>query len=439
MQGPRLATAAPGTAAGRNPHRMIESNGLRAAIKSLGGDMKDAAVLARINDPFFVDTPARHRDGEWLATALDDLGLSRAHLRGLHYRLIERTKPNGLPYTNTFADWAWLLAHPAKAARWLGYIGFDRITDERNAEPVVRLWTPPEPKGYVSTYSEIYLPDADDLTPKATLDDFVGIQPYHLVLVGEKSSLRDVLEPIADEYEADLYLPNGEISDTQIHDMASHAVRDGRPMAVFDFSDCDPSGWQMPISLSRKLQALRVIEYTDLEFAVYRVGLLPDQVRMYGLPSTPLKDGEKRAPEWERAQGVQQTEVDAMLALRPELLRETVIDAISKFYDHDLADRVAAVRSDWLRRTQAVIDEQTDATGITDAVAQIDRKGEEIDAILDTIATDDDDFEKPPLPAIPAANIDLEAQPMALCDSRWSFETQTEMLILSRDYELDDE
>jgi hypothetical protein len=163
--------------------------------------------LPRINDPVFVDTPARHRDGEWLATALDDLGLSRAHLRGLHYRLIERTKPNGLPYTNTFADWAWLLAHPAKAARWLGYIGFDRITDERNAEPVVRLWTPPEPKGYVSTYSEIYLPDADDLTPKATLDDFVGIQPYHLVLVGEKSSLRDVLEPIADEYEADLYLP----------------------------------------------------------------------------------------------------------------------------------------------------------------------------------------------------------------------------------------
>ena len=35
------------------------------------------------------------------------------------------------------------------------------------------------------------------------------------------------------------------------------AARDGRPMVVFYFSDCDPSGWQMPVSLYRKLQALK--------------------------------------------------------------------------------------------------------------------------------------------------------------------------------------
>ena len=44
------------------------------------------------------------------------------------------------------------------------------------------------------------------------------------MLVGEKSSLRPVLGRVADLYGADLYLPNGEISDTQIHTMASRAA-----------------------------------------------------------------------------------------------------------------------------------------------------------------------------------------------------------------------
>lgn len=39
----------------------------------------------------------------------------------------------------------------------------------------------------------------------------------------------------------------------------------------------------LPVSLARKLQALNVIEFPGLEFTVYRVGLLPRQVQMYGL------------------------------------------------------------------------------------------------------------------------------------------------------------
>ncbi|MGZ4763922.1 MAG: hypothetical protein ACXV7I_15920 [Ilumatobacteraceae bacterium] len=83
----------------------------------------------------------------------------------------------------------------AKAARWLGYISFDRIVDQRNDEPVVKLWRPQIPEPYVSVDFEIYLPDADDLTPRVKVAGFTGAQPYHLVLVGEKSSLRPVLEP----------------------------------------------------------------------------------------------------------------------------------------------------------------------------------------------------------------------------------------------------
>jgi hypothetical protein len=49
----------------------------------------------------------------------------------------EVTKPNGLPYTNTDADWVWLQENAAKAARWLGYLPFAQIVDNRNTPPVI--------------------------------------------------------------------------------------------------------------------------------------------------------------------------------------------------------------------------------------------------------------------------------------------------------------
>ena len=47
------------------------------------------------------------------------------------------------------------------------------------------------------------------------------------------------------------------MSGTLAHRIASTTVKDGRPRVVLYFSDCDPAGWQMPISVARKLQAFR--------------------------------------------------------------------------------------------------------------------------------------------------------------------------------------
>ena len=68
-------------------------------------------------------------------------------------------------------------------------------------------------------------------------------QPYRLVFFGEKTSLEDVLSPVARDCGADLYLPAGEISDTMLYQMAQ-AGADGRPAdgGVRASADCDPSG-----------------------------------------------------------------------------------------------------------------------------------------------------------------------------------------------------
>jgi hypothetical protein len=313
------------TSVPRSPLRQA----LDTAIAEANGrklSMKDLTVLAVQNDPFRLDTPARHRDGEWLAITARELGLGsrKIHLRGLHYMLIGRPKPDGTPYTNTEADWLWLSGDCGKASRWLGYLPFDQVVDQRNAEPITRIFEPPgDPWPYVHVGIRVEIPEYLDLEPRVGLYPFRGVQPYKLVMIGEKSSLDAVLAPIAAAYEADLYLPTGEPSDTQIYQMAKIGADDGRPMVVSYFSDADPSGWQMPLSVGRKLQAFKTSLFPELDFQVQRVALTPDQVREYGLPSTPLKDTEKRADAWQAAMGVEQTEIDALASLQPDLLRRS--------------------------------------------------------------------------------------------------------------------
>lgn len=403
-----------------------------------GLSMKDLTVLAPQNDPFRVDTPARHRDGEWLAITAHELGLGnrRIHLRGLHYMVIGRPKPDGSPYANTDADWLWLSGDAGKAARWLGYIPFDQIVDQRNAAPVVRPFTEPIPWRYISTEVTVDIPDASDIRPRVDVVNFMGVQPYKLVIVGEKSSLDDVLAPIAERHQADLYLPTGEPSDTMLHQMARVGAEDGRPMVVLYFSDCDPSGWQMPVSVSRKLQAFTTGFFPELDFQVHRVALTPEQVREYGLPSTPLKDTEKRADSWQREMGVAQTEIDALASLRPDLLRRIARDAIAPFYDGTLGRRVHAARAEWLSHAQAALDRVLNQEQLerirADAAARLAELREQIDAINDALRIDPGDVELPPV-VVPQADLD-GVHPLPLLDSEWDFAKQCRALIDSKAY-----
>jgi hypothetical protein len=413
---------------------------LRAALDKViadqGCSLKDLTVLAPQNDPFRVDTPARHRDGEWLAITARDLGLGdrKIHLRGLHYMVIGRPKPDGTPYRNTDDDWLWLQGDAAKAARFLGYIPFDQVADQRNSPPEIREFELPIPGAFLSTELHIEIPD--DITPTLYTDDFRGTQPYKIVLFGEKSSLADVLSPIAENYEADLYLPTGEISDTLMHRMASIALRDGRPMVVLCFSDADPAGWQMPISIGRKLQAFCTLLPGMPDFAVYRVALTPQQVGEYGLPSTPLKDTELRADKWRTAWGVEQTEVDALASLRPELLDQIARQALDGFFDHTLADRIARYRSEWLDRARELIATTFDMDRLDeirrDAEEQLAGMRSQIRELNDALRVDVDDDDLPLIELPEAADPGGNGTP--LVDSRWDFTVQCQALIASKQY-----
>ena len=157
--------------------------------------MSSLTVLAGCNDPYRFDTPARHRDLQWLVDQIERLHVRLpVHLRGLHYIVASATsaiRPNGEPYINDEQCWNWLEGTVAKAARWLCYLDWHDIKDERNEKPELIL---PAPRSWravsISFDFDVELPYVH--APEVYVPEFDGRQRYQLLLFGEKSSLKEV-------------------------------------------------------------------------------------------------------------------------------------------------------------------------------------------------------------------------------------------------------
>jgi hypothetical protein len=356
--------------------------------------LTDLTVLIADNDPFRQDAPRKLAPGRWLAAQVNAAraaGRQKLHMRGWHYALLGVPDWTGVPYINAYDKWNELGTKGFDGARWNGLLPFDEIIDQRNLPPVLRINTQvtPEPR--------ILIPDAglwlpDSLRPEpalSALDDHevCAQQEHRLAIIGEKSSLLPVLGPLADEYGADLYLPTGEASETGIYALAKAAAEDGRRLVVFYIADFDPAGWQMPISVARKLQAHIIRELPDMEVEFHRVGLTVEQVEHYHaigdpLPESPIKPSEKRADKWRDRWGYDQTEIDALATLRPDDLREIVIDALDAYYDHTLDERVEDARREWAEQAREAIEEQIGA-GVLDRIEREAR--DKLDAIQQSI------------------------------------------------------
>jgi hypothetical protein len=246
------------------------------------------------------------------------------------------------------------------------------------------------------------------------------------------------LLPVARAHEADLYLPTGEISDTQIHLIAKDAAEDGRPLVVITATDCDPAGYQMSTSIARKLQAFRDLLFPQLQFEVVPAALTVEQVRELDLPSTPLKKGEHRADKWRAAFGVEQTEIDALAALRPGTLREIMTRAFDPYFDRTLAARVDEAKDEWMRYAEEELAEQTDDEMLSQlreqAAGKLDELRSEIDRINTQLQLVAADHVILPEIEVPEPEIDEDAERQALVSFNMDWIEATRALIARKSY-----
>jgi hypothetical protein len=72
---------------------------LNTACAYTGLRIDDLTILSTPRDPYRLDTPTNHKVGAWLAAQVAEVvSTAPIHCRGLHYKLLNRTKPNSRPY-----------------------------------------------------------------------------------------------------------------------------------------------------------------------------------------------------------------------------------------------------------------------------------------------------------------------------------------------------
>ncbi len=325
---------------------------IKALALALGRPASTLIALSNSRDPFYL-TPARQAAAQWFADVWALLNPpDGVHLRRLHYRLVslpdaERPKKlNGEPYTNTEKDWKDLNS-AAVDARALGLVDASKFTDRRAGEPVgvandagedsdasivcygAELGAEP-----VETFDLSYtaaefafpgLPDAYVSAPRLA-------EPYGLEIWAEKSTMNDILEPLARRLNVTLVTGVGELSVTHCHWHVQRVLAHGKKARILYISDFDPAGARMPISVARKIEhILRRDGHDDLDIRLDPIVMTRGQVRRYALPRIPIKDSDGGKKHFEDRFGEGAVELDALEALHPGEFA-AIVEAEVDFY-----------------------------------------------------------------------------------------------------------
>lgn len=380
----------------------VSTTGIKAAAKGAGLRVDDLLALSPSNDPYY-RTPAKERDAIWFASLWRKGGFDRAHLRRVHYWAVSKQIPLPLTlstgkgrnriefdiYRNYHRAWSFLCS-AAKHARNYGLVDVADIIDAKHPDPhLLNQSRPLQDRGN-------YEASAWQTPLDRPFIDLKGWeqhdhQPYSLVVFVEKSTMNDVLQPVCQRYGADLYTFTGEVSLSACFDLMLRSAALDKPTRVFYISDYDPAGNNMPVSMSRKLEAeidravnSGLIDYTP-DIRVTPLALTVDQVNEYSLPRVPLKDSEVRADNWEAIHGEGAVELDALEADHPGELARLLSEAFEPYYDRDVARRARQSQAEARRQVQEAIDEITGKKEYAEALELIRKMQQEIEDIeIDT-------------------------------------------------------
>jgi hypothetical protein len=225
---------------------------IKQLARHLQCPITEILALSTHHDPFYAGQPGRRAKAGWFAQIWQQVALATAHLRRIHYRLVSLDppilKPDGMPYENTDRDWI-LLQDASKAARCLGLVPADAITDARNPDAWVPMgfydhlfrsqpevswdalqpyWALPHLPSFTSHFW------APFPTPMVTGYDYNdAAQPFHVEVWVEKSTVNDILDPLARGLFFVLSPAVGFTSITRTIDILKRIAEAGKPTRIF--------------------------------------------------------------------------------------------------------------------------------------------------------------------------------------------------------------
>lgn len=366
---------------------MLDYDSIKDLARATDCKTSDLIVLSSGNDPFYAGVPFRRERAEWFAEVWHRFDFRHGmHLRRVHYVLVSQNQPvrwpNGDAYQNTENDWK-ALDTASLAARYLGLIAPDVLVDRRNPDPVVtaRFLGDPEPRVHLDSPDiNLDLP-SEFPTPELILSDFRRDQAFLVEVWAEKSTMNDILIPLAHRLGFNLITGVGEMSETATRLAVERAVDAGRPMRILYVSDFDPAGRSMPVAVARKIEHKLYAAGIGADITLQPIVLTPKQCAEFRLPRTPIKRTERRAARFEDRFGSGATELDALEALHPGKLAEIIEREACRYIDPGLSKRIAAAESDLYQKIVRVEEQVRD-----DHAAAIEDLSARYEAILNATA-----------------------------------------------------
>jgi len=338
--------------------------------KRLGYNMEDIIAMSAASDPFYMGQPFQRREAEWFARVWHGLGygeMAGIHLRRVHYRLSgdtrrydeawvmpETKKDPAEPYENTFHCFERLI-RASIAARHLGLVDAHAFVDRRSPEPHIYLHgdgalhptVEVEWEGWLLPSAPTFALDADIELPTASVSGYryrEDLEPYHLEIWIEKSTMDDVLKPLCSDYGVNLVTGVGYMSISSAMRLMRDARRWGKPVRILYASDFDPAGIGMPITPSRQIEyALWKMggNSAGIDIRLEPVILSKEQVEYYELPPVPLKDEASNTANFVKRHGATHgAELDALEAEHPGELRRLREEQIIEFRDAELPGKL---------------------------------------------------------------------------------------------------
>jgi len=342
----------------RSPYEELKK--LQHAVRLERGrkpPIKDLIVLAPQNDPFYAGTEGQQAMAEWFA---DIFGQSTgAHLRRIHYRRVARAdvvRADGVLYENDANSWAYLNS-ASRFARYLGLVDPEDIVDRRNPAPNIYMAPgygfEPEWSHELTTrrLDRICKSLGKDFHPLVEVETEVdgylyeeALQPYHVEVWAEKTTMNDILVPLCSSLGANYVSGAGYQSITAMVSLQRDRVAGlEKPCRVLYVSDYDAAGRNMPKQMARQMEFWIERYASDHDIRVEPIVMTAEQAEDY--PKAPDSGA---------------VELDAMEELSPGRLARIVSESVAQFRDEDLYRKV----HENAREAQEIVDK-----AVLDAIA----------------------------------------------------------------------
>ena len=257
---------------------------------------------------------------------------------------------DGTPYENTTECWA-RLNECSKSARNLRLVDPANFVDRRNSEAVLAelveddgamVWLNEAGDPWPAPTIEMLSSALPDL-PRLTFTTPTVAQRYVVEIWVEKSTVDDILIRYTARYGVNIVTFTGKSSDIRCQELVDRALKHGRPVRILYVQTLIPPGcrcrWRSRARSSTGCALTTSISTSRCARSRSRM----ISVVQYRLPRTPIKATERRAARFEERFGAGATELDALEALHPGVLRDILVAEIERYYDGSLNEQIEEV------------------------------------------------------------------------------------------------